>query len=161
MSRRPDYVIENADIRFKNFQERVNTHSKFDKDRGDGKSVNGGSFCIFLPQDIAEELESRGVRVDEFVDKRKEDAEPQPMLRVIVQFDPLNDWKNPVIWQITGDTHVKLDEDTMAGLDYMDFVHADVKLNFGKNPGMHGFKTYLNTAYIEIPNDDLLSKYGY
>lgn len=161
MARRPDYIINNADIRFRNFSERVNPNSKFDRDRGDGKSVNGGSFAIFLPEDIAEELKNRGVRVDEYINKHDEDAVPQPMLNVTVQFDKLNDWKNPTIWQISGDNHVKLDEDTMSGLDYVDILNADVTLNFGKNPGKRGFKTYLNTAYITIQADDLTAKYGF
>lgn len=161
MARRPDYIINNAQLIFRNFSERVNTHSKYDRDRGDGKSVNGGSFCIRLPQDIGEELKARGVNVEDYIDRHHPDEPATPLLRVRVQFDNMNDWKNPTIWQISGDTHEKMDEETMAGLDYVDIINADVSVNFGKNPGKHGFATYLNTAYITIPADDLASKYGY
>lgn len=167
MARRADYVIENADIRWRNFSERVSAYSKFDKARSksDPRSIYGGSFAIFLPAEIADDLKEKNVKVEEYVNKRDPNEEPLPFIRVSVQFDPDNTWKDPTIWQITEDgSRVRLDEDTMANLDYAVITKADITLNFGKTPGPHGRKVYLNTAYITIEQSDaadLAAKYGY
>lgn len=159
--RRADYVINSADIRWRNFSERVNIHSKYDRDRGDGKSINGGSFAIFLTDEIAEDLRKQEVAVMEYTSKVDPDAPAQPYINVSVQFDSANPWKDPTIWQISGDNHVKLDENTMANLDYAEIENADIMLNFGNNVGKYGRKVYLNTAYITLSPNTLADKYGF
>lgn len=161
MARKADYVIKNADIRWRNFSERVNTRSQYDRDRGDGKSINGGSFAIFLPDDIVAELRALNVAVREYKHDDKPDTPLEHFINVTVQFDPSNPWKNPTIWQISGDNHVKLDENTMGNLDYAEIDNVDVTLNFGSNIGKYGRKVYLNTAYVTLSSNTLADQYGF
>jgi saccharopine dehydrogenase-like NADP-dependent oxidoreductase len=67
----------------------------------------------------------------------------------------------PSVWLISGKKKTKLDEDSVAVLDYAEIQNVDLIINPSKweVSGKSGIKAYLKTAYITIVENEFEKKY--
>lgn len=141
--------IENADIRFKNFQGAA------------GKYNNAGNrnFSVFLTNEMADELMAEGWNVKCLLPVDDE-TPPQCHLRVDVGFKVGT--KPPKVVMITSAGKRFLDADTVEILDYADIETVDLILNpynYEVN-GKTGVKAYLKDIYVTIRENVFDKKYA-
>ena len=141
------FMIEDADIRFKNFAGRP------------GKFDNGGnrSFLVALPFDVADKLAADGWRVTMLKSKDPE-VEDTPCIRIAVKYNKYP--TNVVMLSSRGRVH--LDEGTIEVLDYSRFATVDLiarGYEWDVN-GESGVKAYLQSMFVTIDEDPLELKYA-
>lgn len=143
----PNLSVENARIIFRNF---AGKESKFNPK---GKR----NFCLLLDPDSAQNLSDEGWNV-KFLNPRDPDDDPQPYIQVAVAFENFP----PNVWLISGKKKTKLDEDSVAVLDYAEIQNVDIIVTpyFWELPsGKSGIKAYVKTMYVTIVEDEFQKKY--
>lgn len=141
-------TIEEARIGFKNF---AGAPDRFNKDGGKR------SFCVFLEENLAEDLRSKGWNVKCLPARDEEGYEAQSYIQVAVAFQ-----YPPKIVLISNGKRTFLNEMTVGLLDKIGFASADLSItpyNWEMN-GRTGVKAYLKTLYVVMEEDEFESKYA-
>lgn len=146
MAENKDLIIENAEIRFRNFEGK------------EGKFNNEGrrNFCVLLDKDIAEGLAKDGWNV-RYLQPRDESEEPQAYMQVAVSYDNYP----PNVYLVSSNGMNRLDEDDVKILDWVDIANVDLIIrpyNWEVN-GKSGVKAYTKTMYVTIVEDAFGDKY--
>lgn len=139
--------IENAEIRFRNFK----------GEEGKFNPKGRRNFCVFLPDDFAEDLEEKGWNVKWLEPKDDRDADRQAYLQVGVTFDVYP----PQIVLISGGRKTLLNEETIGILDWAEIEKADLIIrpyNWEVN-GRKGIKAYVKALYVTLVEDEFEAKY--
>lgn len=140
--------IENADIRFRNFEGRP----------GQFNSAGDRNFCVLLDDDIARTLEEDGWNI-KYLKPRDEGERPKPYMQVKVKFDG---YKPPNVYLVSSRGKNRLDESNVNMLDFADLERVDIIVrpyNWDIN-GKTGITAYLKTLYAVIEEDDLDLRYS-
>lgn len=140
-------IIENAQIRFRNF---AGVEGKYNK-------AGERDFCVLLDPDTASAMAEDGWNIKEL--KSREEGEPgTPYVNVMVSYKG----RPPSIYMITSRGRTAVTEDIVELLDYADFKNADLIIrpyNWEVN-GERGVKAYLKSLYVTIEEDELDLKYA-
>ena len=138
--------VEDAKIIFRNFA------GKESKYNAKGKR----NFCLLLDHEYAESLKEEGWNV-KYLSPRDPEDDPQAYIQVAVTFDNFP----PNIWLIAGGKKTKLDEDTVASLDYAEIENVDLIIRpyTWEVNGKGGIKAYLKNMYVTIVENEFEKKY--
>lgn len=143
-------VIENAQIRFRNFS---GNPDKF--------NTRGGvrQFAVLIPHDIAADLMNEGWNI-KFLKARNEDEEDQPYLSVKVNYSGN---VHPNIYLVTKKNKTVLNEDTVGSLDYAEIANIDITIRpyQWEVNGKTGVAAYVKTMYVTVVEDEFASKYDF
>lgn len=123
-------------------------------------NAKGGkrTFNIVLDHDTAEKMSADGWNV-RYLRPREEEEEPQPVLKVNVNFDG----RPPTVVLITSRGKTRLSPDTVPVLDYAEVTNVDCIINqyhYVGNDGQPGISAYLQSIYVTIQEDELELKYA-
>ena len=142
----PNLSVESARIIFRNF---AGKESKFNPQ---GKR----NFCLLLDEETAEVLKDQGWNVKTLAPRSEED-DPQPYIQVAVAFENYP----PNVYLISGNKKTKLDEDSIAVLDYAAIENVDLIVNPSRweVSGKTGVKAYLKNMYVTIVENEFEKKY--
>lgn len=139
-------TVENARIIFRNF---AGKESKFNTK---GKR----NFCLVIDNEEAEQLKEEGWNI-KYLKPRDPDEEPQAYVQVSVEYGNFP----PNIWLIAGNKKTKLDEDTVASLDYAEIENIDLIIRpyTWEVNGKGGIKAYVKNMYVTIVENEFEKKY--
>ena len=139
-------TVENARIIFRNF---AGKESKFN---AKGKR----NFCLVIDNEEAEQLKEEGWNI-KYLKPRDPDEEPQAYVQVSVEYGNFP----PNIWLIAGNKKTKLDEDTVASLDYAEIENIDLVIRpyTWEVNGKGGIKAYVKNMYVTIVENEFEKKY--
>ena len=136
----PNRIVEIDDARivFRNF-------------RGEGSRFNregDRSFSVVIPdQETADELIDAGFNV-KIKPPMEEGETPFMHMKVKVNF---ND-RGPIVWLVSGDRRVRLDENTVRRLDSIDIRSVNLDIQRGREPweinGQTGYAAYLRSIEV-------------
>lgn len=143
MDKNEGITIENADIRFRNFEGRPGQYNK----------AGDRNFCVMLEDDIARTLEEDGWNV-KYLKPREEGDRPKPYLQVKINFDG---FRPPNVYLVSSRGKNRLDVDDVKMLDFADLARVDliVRPYEWEVNGKSGISAYLKTLYATIVEDDL------
>lgn len=152
MARKEDLVIEDAELRFKNFSGKEGRYNA----RG------SRNFCVLLKPEDAQTLIDEGWNI-RFLNPRDPEDEPVPYMQIKVQY---GEHGNPIIYLVTEIDGKpvkknKLSEEEIDVLDWAEIKHVDMTVrpyNYDVN-GKKGIKGYLKIMYVTIAEDKFASKY--
>lgn len=140
-------TLEGVDIMFRNFAGKEGQYNR----EGDR------NFAVKLDHETAEMLAADGWNV-KTLEPREEGDEPTPYIPVAVRFDVVP----PTVMMITSTGRARLDEETVAVLDYANIENVDLIIRayeWSVN-GKSGRKAYLKSLYATIEEDELERKYA-
>lgn len=146
MIKNKELNIENARIGFRNFAGK--------EGRFNAKGIR--NFCVFLDDDIANDLERDGWNI-KWLNPRDDSDDRQAYLSVAVRFSNIP----PKIYQITSRGKTQLDEEVVIVLDYAEIINVDLTINPSswEVSGKKGIKAYLKSMYVTIAEDAFADKY--
>ena len=140
--------IDGARLVFKNFS------------GAEGKYNPAGNrnFSVFLPTDLANQMEKDGWNVRWLNSKDYEDEEPQAIISVKLNFGNYP----PNIVLVSDGKMSKLTEDNVNVLDFAELETADLILRGYRweVSNKSGIKAYLKTGYFVMVVDELAKKYS-
>jgi hypothetical protein len=138
--------IDNARITFRNFE---GLEKKFNP-------PGNRNFSIFLPDDVAKEMEAAGWSVKWL--NSYEDEAPQAVIGVKLNFGNYP----PNVVLVADGKMTRLDETNISVLDYAELEQVDVILRGyeWEVSGKTGVKAYLKTGYFVLVVDELAKKYS-
>ena len=138
--------IDNAKIVFRNFE---GAEGKFNP-------AGNRNFGVFLPDDIAKQMEDDGWNVRWL--NSYEDEPPQGLISVKLNFGNYP----PNIVLVSDGKITRLDEHNVNVLDIAEFEQVDLILRgYEWNvSGKSGIKAYLKTGYFVLVVDELAKKYS-
>lgn len=146
-------VIENARLLFRNFSGR---ESKYNR-------AGQRNFCVYIDDpEYAQQLIDEGwnVRVRP---PREEGEAPRYYIQVAVSFDNIP----PTIYMITKHKKTRLDEESVAALDFAEIRNVDLTIRpynwiiqEGTKNEKSGVKAYLQSMYVVIDEDEFAEKYA-
>ncbi len=139
-------VIENAQIRFRNFEGK------------EGKYNLAGrrNFCVLLDPDQANQLREDGWNV-KYLKPRDPGDKEQPYMQVSVSYN----YMPPNIYLISSRGKNLLQEEEIKILDWADIEYCDLIIrpyNWEMN-GKTGIKAYVKSLYVTIVEDEFEKKY--
>lgn len=141
-------VIENAQIRFRNFEGK------------EGKFNPAGrrNFCVLLDNDQANQLREDGWNIKYLKPRDPEDKEQAYMQVSVGSYE----YMPPNIYLVSSKGKNLLTEEELKILDWADISYADLIIrpyNWEMN-GKTGIKAYVKTLYVTITEDELEHKYS-
>lgn len=146
-------IIENARLLFRNFSGR---ESKYNR-------AGQRNFCVYIDDpEYAQQLIDEGwnVRVRP---PREEGEAPRYYIQVAVSFDNIP----PTIYMITKRKKTRLDEESVAALDFAEICNVDLTIRpynwiiqKGTKNEKSGVKAYLQSMYVVIDEDEFAEKYA-
>ena len=141
-------VIEDAQIIFRNF---AGEESQYNR-------AGNRNFNVIIENiDMAHKLIEDGWNVKQL--KPRDDEEmPKYRLEVTVAFGNFP----PHIFMVTKSAKTKLDEESVAALDYAELKSVDLVIRpyqWDVN-GKQGIKAYLKTGYFVVEEDEFAAKYA-
>lgn len=153
MARRMENAtLENAKIRFRNFEGREGQYNR----KGDR------NFAIFLEPDVATALIEDGWNVKQLAAREEGDV-PQDYLTVKINFPAQGTGiRPPKVVLVTSKGKTELGEDEIDQLDWAEIEKADVIIRpyqWDIN-GRQGVSAYLYSIYVTIVEDELELKYA-
>lgn len=143
----PDYTIEDANIKWRNFAGRERQYNA----EGDR------NFTIFLDSHHSARLTEMGLNV-KTLPMREEDTEPQDILKVKVNFKGIP----PRLVMVTHRGRTSLDADSAVLLDMAQIQKVDLILSpyYWEVSGKEGVAVSLKAIYMTIVEDELEMKYS-
>lgn len=139
-------VIENAVIRFKNFSGKEGTYN----------AAGQRNFCVFLDEDVAEQMASDGWNV-KYLTPRDPEESRQAYIQVSLSYEHIP----PKVFMISSKGKTALDEESVGVLDWAELDNVDLIIrpyNWSVG-GRSGVKAYVKSLYATISEDALDSKY--
>ena len=138
--------IENARIGFRNFS---GAEARYNP-------AGRRNFCVFLNDDLAEELQEEGWNV-KWLRPKNDNDDPQAYLQVAVSYAKFP----PNIFLVTRKQKTRLDEDSINMLDWAELENVDLVINPRPwdDGGVPKIKAYLRTLYATIVEDEFADKY--
>lgn len=143
--KRPTFTIEEAPVRFPNFQGRPGRFNE------EGKK----GFAIELPPDFAQKLARDGFHVNTIDADAEEGIPGTPIINIKVNFDN----RPPRVVMVTSSGPVPLNKKSVGMLDDADIQFADVTCV--GHEWERGFSCYLQKGFFVINEDVLDQKYGF
>lgn len=146
-SERKTFMIEGADIIFRNFEGKESQYNR----------AGDRNFTVLLDPDVAVQMLEDGWNV-KYLKAREEGDEPKPYIPVAVKYDILP----PTITAITSNARTVINESTVEMLDWAEFENVDLICNgsdWAVN-GKSGTKAYLKKMYCTLAEDALDRKYA-
>lgn len=141
------FMVEDAALIFRNFSGKEDQYNK----------AGNMNFSVLLDPETAEFLLSEGWNV-KLLKAQEEGEEQQAYIQVSLRFDIMP----PTVMMITSTGRLRLDEDTVAMLDWANIQVVDLIVrayNWELN-GKSGTKAYLKSMYVTIEEDELEKKYA-
>jgi hypothetical protein len=137
--------VDNAKVIFRNFS---GAEGKFNP-------AGNRNFCIFLPEDVAKNMEKDGWNVRWLT---SEDNPPQAIITVKLNFGNYP----PNIFLVSDGNMSKLSEENINVLDFAEFQQVDLIIRgySWSVQGKSGIKAYLKTGYFVLVVDELAKKYS-
>ena len=140
-------TFEDAEIIFRNFEGK----------EGPFNRAGDRNFAVVLDQETADTLLADGWNVKS-TNPREEGDEPTLYIQVSVRYDVMP----PNVFMITSAGRVRLDEETIAMLDWANIEKVDLIIRaynwvIGEKSGV---KAYLKSMYVTIEEDELEKKYA-
>lgn len=129
----------------------------FSGEKDDFHSVGQRDFFVTLDSATAEAMEKDGWNI-KWLDPREEGDLPQATLKIKVNFTG----RPPQITLVTSRNKTRLDEESVAILDYADIINADLFItpyDWTVN-GRSGRTAYLDKLFVTIREDELDIKYS-
>lgn len=136
--------MENAKIFAKNFK-------GLEKDNN---PAGKRTFCLYIPEDMVDQLIADGWNV-----KRRKTEAQEPYLPVEARYADFP----PKIYKVTSRNKTLLDEDLVGDLDDDEIVNVDLYISpyhwtYGKNSGI---KAYVDKMWVTVEEDDFTKKYAH
>ncbi|MDD3288130.1 MAG: hypothetical protein PHX43_03895 [Alphaproteobacteria bacterium] len=137
--------IDNAKVMFRNFSGAPGTYNQ----------AGNRNFCVFLPDDLARDMESKGWNIRWL--KSREDEPPQAMVAVKVNYGNYP----PSIFIVSNGKASKLSEENVKELDTAELEQVDLIIRgySWEVKGETGIKAYLKEGYFVLATNDLAKKY--
>ena len=142
-------VLEDVRINFLNFAGKAGPYNK------EGER----SFCVFLDEDLAENMKAENWNI-KYLKQREEDDVPQAYLNVAVRYR--EGGKPPKVTIITSLGKQEIGEDLIDVLDWAEIAKVDLIINPSKwdVQGNSGIKAYCRSLFVTIREDELDMKYS-
>lgn len=145
--KRPQIVIEGAELLYRNFSGR---------ERGRFNPEGVRNFCVYLDEDTARQMEIDGwnVKIDE---PREEGDLPRPYFQVSVGYDK---YPPRITLLSSNGGRTLLTEENVAVLDMIDIENCDLIAHASRwvqNDGKTGLKAWLKTMYV-TPEENVLDR---
>lgn len=147
MSDAPSFMIEDAQILFRNFAGKEGPFN-IEGDR---------NFCVILEPDMAAQMEKDNWNV-RYLEAREEGDERVPYVQVRVSYKN----RPPRVVMMTSTARTNLTEDSIETLDWVDIQSVDLicrGFEWDIN-GKTGVKAYLQSLFVKIEEDPLERKYS-
>jgi hypothetical protein len=141
------FMVEDAQLIFRNFSGKEGQYNR----EGDR------NFAVILDDESAQAMIEDGWNI-RFLEPREEGDTTTPYISVTVKFDIMP----PTVIMITSSGRVRLDEDSVAVLDWANIQTVDLigrAYEWTVN-GKSGIKAYLKSMYVTIEEDALERKYA-
>jgi len=144
---RKTFMVENAQLIFKNFSGREGPYNK----------AGERNFAVILEDEAAIQMLEDGWNV-KYLEPREEEDTPKPYISVKVNFAV----RPPRVVMITSGGRLHLNEASIETLDWADIETVDLICNASvwTVNGKSGVKAYLKSMYVTINEDDLDRKYA-
>jgi len=148
-SRIENETLEGVRIMWRNFEGR----------EGQFNAAGDRNFVVFLEDDKAEELASKGWTI-KHTTPREEGDEPKPFIKVKIKYSQKA--RPPRVVMITGRGRNNLTEDMLMILDWVDIENVDLIIRpySWDIRGSQGVTAYLQAIYVTIREDALEKKYA-
>jgi hypothetical protein len=147
MSDAPTFMIEDAQIIFRNFAGK----------EGPFNAEGDRTFNVILDPEMATQMEKDGWNV-KYTNPRDDEEEGIPHIQVRVSYKR----RPPRVVMLTSTARTNLNEDSIETLDWVDIQSVDLicrGFEWSVN-GKTGVKAYLQSLFVKVEEDPLERKYA-